>query len=72
MKAGWGRPTGASARLILMVVGGLLLISLALLSGMWDDTQARVAAHGTWCERTGPHTAMALVSDDGGATWQRP
>ncbi len=72
MKAGWGRPTGTSARLALWLIGGLAIVSLALLSGMWDDTQARVAAAGSWCERTGPHTAMGLVSDDGGATWQRP
>lgn len=27
--------------------------SACLLSALFDETQVRVAAHGTWCERTG-------------------
>ena len=46
--------------------------SLCHLSELWDQTQARVAAHGTWCERTGPHASgLAMWSEDG-ETWRMP
>lgn len=64
---GWGECTKRRAELILLLAGGLAVVSLAL---MWSGAAARARAQGTWCERTGrTQHNMALWSDDGGRTW---
>ena len=69
---GYGRQAGVSARAGLWIVLALLVATAVLLSVGYESAQARAATQGTWCERTGPHTTLALVSDDGGLTWMRP
>lgn len=70
---GYGRQAGVSARAGLWIVLALLCIALVLLSVGYEQAAARAATQGTWCLRTGPAThGLALWSEDGGATWQRP
>ena len=70
---GYGQQAGLSARAGLWIVLALLVASLVLLSGLFDSTQARARTQGTWCERTGSHASgLAMVSDNGGTTWEKP
>ena len=57
----------------------MAVASLCHLSALYGSTLARVAARGTWCERTGRtyNVNGELVesgrwSEDGGATWRKP
>ena len=60
-------------RALILATAVIAVASLCHLSTLYDETQARVEAHGTWCERTGPHpSGLAMVSDTGGATWNKP
>ena len=69
MKTRWGGGIDPGARLTLLIAGGLLALSLALLAAGYRSAEARARA-GNRCERTGPHpSGMALWSDDGGRSW---
>jgi len=68
MKARWGGGIDPRARLTLLIAGGLLVLSLALLAAGYRDADARV--HANYCLRAGPtEHGMALWSDDGGRHW---
>jgi hypothetical protein len=63
----WGTGAATRAGLVLILAGGLLVASLALL---WCDTQARAAEQGHYCLQSGPHTSQkAMWSDDYGESW---
>ena len=64
---GWGEGTKRRAGLMLLLTGGVVVVSLAL---MWCDSVARARTQGNWCERTGrTRHNMPLWSADGGRTW---
>jgi len=70
---GWGEGTKRRAGLILLLTGGVVVVSLAL---MWCDSEARARTQGNWCERTGrTYNANGDVvrsgrwSNDGGESW---
>ena len=66
---GWGCGADAGRRLTLWLLGGLVVATSVLLWGGCESAKARARTQGTWCERTGPHTSMALWREDGGRTW---
>ena len=49
----WGENDSSGVRTLLIAVALLVLVCACLLSGMWDDAQARLAVRGSWCERIG-------------------
>ena len=70
MKARWGGGIDPGARLTLLIAGGRLVLSLALLAAGYRSAEAR--AHANYCLRTGPHpSGLAMWSDDG-VHWRMP
>jgi hypothetical protein len=67
---GWGRSADTGRRVMLWLLGGLTVATLALLSVGYGSAEARAAEQGTYCLRSGPHTSMALWSEDEGRTWR--
>ena len=65
---GWGC-VHAGRRLTLWLLGGLVVAVFVLLWCGCESAEARAAEQGTYCLRSGPHTDLALWSDDGGRTW---
>ena len=66
---GWGTAAARRASVILWLTGGVLVVTFALL---WTEAEALAAEQGTYCLRSGPHTDLALWSNDGMRTWREP
>lgn len=70
MKMGFGDNDCSARRTLWTALVLVLAVCVCLLSGLWDETQARVADQGSWCWRIGPHpSGLAMWSDDGGDSW---
>ena len=67
MKARWGGGIDPGARLTLLIAGGLLALSLALLAAGYRSAEARVHEQGQYCWRIGRR--LNQNGDVAGATW---
>lgn len=66
MKAGWGTADASARRTLWTALILLVVVSTCLLSGLYDEAQARVQTQGSYALRTGPHpSGLAMWSEDG-------
>ena len=59
-------------RTVIVATALVAVACLCHLSALYNETQARVAAHGTWCERTGPHASGLGMWSEDGEHWRMP
>ena len=71
MKIAWGTADASARRVLWVALALLVLACLSILSGMYDDAQARLADQGNYCWRIGRRlnqngdVAVATWSEDG-------